>query len=280
MVIEHAPLEDELGDVLDKAIRLAGLTEAALAARTGIDRERIADAIAYRYDLTSDEWRTLAAALSLNEVGVLALASGRYPLPRIAGLPFCLYPLRMQHGIGVSNAYIAADCGQEHGVLFDTGGSTAALRRVWPAIIDHLDAIFITNTETEHLAGLADLRERFNCPPVFAPAGCAIEGATGLAEGARLTFDTIEVETLSTPGHTEEQNCYLVRSTRACKSPPLVIPGDLLFAGSIGAAFYCSRRLKTHLARLMALPPESIVAPGHGPFTTIGNERTCNPFVK
>lgn len=279
MVIEHAPLEDELGDVLDKAIRLAGTTEAALASRTGIDRERIADAIAYRYDLTPDEWRVIAEALSLNEVGVLALAAGRYPLPRIAGLPFCLYPLRMQHGIGVSNAYIAADCGQERGVLFDTGSSLTALRRVWPATITHLDAIFITNAESEHLAGLTELRRQFNAPPVFAPAGAQIEGVAGLTEGARLTFGSIEVETLATPGHAEEQNCYLVRSTRACKSPPLIISGDLLFAGSIGAAFFCARHLKKHLARLMALPAESIVAPGHGPFTTIGNERTCNPFV-
>jgi glyoxylase-like metal-dependent hydrolase (beta-lactamase superfamily II) len=281
MVTEHAPLEDELGDVLEKALRCAGLTEAALAERTGIDRERIADAIGYQYDeWTPQECRVLAAALSLNEVGVQALAAGKYPLPQITGLPFCLYPLRMTHGVGVTNAYIVADCRQNHGVLFDTGNDPDALQRLWPAAITRLDAVFITHAEREHLGGLPEVRRRFGAVPVFAPVESGVPGATEIGEGSRLVFGAAEVELLATPGHAEAHHCYIVRAPRACKGVPLLLSGDLLFAGSVGVAYFCAKRLNTRLARVLAaLPPETVVAPGHGPLTTIGNERACNPFV-
>jgi len=59
------PLEDELGDVLEKAMHRAGLTDESLAERSGVRAGRILDAIDYRPDLTTDELRRLAAALGL-----------------------------------------------------------------------------------------------------------------------------------------------------------------------------------------------------------------------
>ncbi len=279
MVIEHAPLEDELGDVLEKAMRCADLGEGELATRAGVPSEKIHDAFDYRYDFTPVELRRLATELGLNEVGLSALASGRYPLPAIGGLPFCLYPLRTPHGIGVANAYIVADCGARRGVLFDTGADAAALRRVWPAGIRGLDAVFITHPETEHLAGLGDIQERFGPVPVFGPVGAKIPGATALTEGSRTTFGMFEVETLATPGHAEAHNCYVVRAAGVSAGRSVLISGDTLFAGSIGGAYFCSERLKKHVKRLLELPSETAVAPGHGPLTTIQNERTFNPFV-
>lgn len=279
MVIEHAPLEDELGDVLEKAMRCAELNEDELATRTGVSADRIRDAFDYRYDLTTDDLRRLAGALGLNEVGLCALASGQYPLPIIGGLPFCLYPLRTPHGIGVANAYIVADCGSTRGLLFDTGSDAEVLRRVWPATIRRLDAVFITHPETEHVAGLSDVLRRFGPVPVFGPEGFPSDGVTALQEGSRLTLGRFEVETLATPGHAEAHNCYLVRCANAPKGGAALIAGDTLFAGSIGGAYFCSERLKKHVRRILELPDETAVAPGHGPLTTVGNERRYNPFV-
>lgn len=279
MVIEHAPLEDELGDILEKAMRCAGLSEDALGARAGLPGEKIRDAFDYRYDFTDDDIRRLASALGLNEVGLSALAAGRYPLPVIGGLPFCLYPLRTPHGIGVANAYVVADCSSRRGILFDTGGDPEVLRRVWPQGIRNLDAVFITHPETEHLAGLDDVRRRFGPVPVFGPERASIPGAVGLGEGARMKLGIFEVETLATPGHAEAHNCYVVRAAGAPSGRALLVSGDTLFAGSIGGAYFCRERLKKHVARLLALPAETAVAPGHGPLTTVGNERSYNPFV-
>lgn len=280
MVIEHAPLEDELGDVLEKAIRHTGLNEQAIAAKAGVDAGKIRDAIDYRYDLTVAELRRLAGVLHLNELGVQALAEGRYPLPRIAGLPCCLYPLRTPHGIGVANAYIVADCCRGSGVLFDTGGDPVMLRRVWPAAIKRLDGVFITHAETEHAGGLADVVKQFGPVPVFGPVASEIPGAAALAEGARVSLGGFEIEALATPGHAEAHNCYVVRVPRVAECVALLVSGDLFFAGSVGGAHFSEVQLKYQLARLLkTLPPSTVVAPGHGPLTTIKNEQEFNPFV-
>ncbi len=281
MVIEHAPLEDELGDILDKAMRHAGLNEQMLSECSGVSVEKIQDAIDYRYDLTVQDLQTLSKHLGLNETGLVAIAHNRYPLPEIAGLPFCLYPLRFPHGIGVANAYIVADCCQTTGILFDTGTDYALLKRLWPRSIKKPDAIFITHGETEHIGGLKELIAHDGPIPVFCPEGKCIDGAMAMGEGARLTFGRIEVHALGTPGHCESHNCYVVTVPTAPSSAPLLISGDTLFAGSTGAAFFCHQRLVANMSRMFdTLPDKTVVAPGHGPLTTIKNERSYNPFVK
>ena len=273
-------MEDELGDVLEKALGYALLTPDSLAARTGIDAERIRDAIDYRYDFTATEIRSLAAALSLNVTGVEAIASARYPLPVIAGLPFCLHPLRSPHGIGTANAYLVSDCRSGTGVLFDTGPDPERLRRMWPAGITRIAAIFLTHVESEHVGALDEVQRLFGPAPIFAPVGANFPDAAGLGDGTRMECGGYQIETLATPGHAEAHNSYLVRVHGAVQASPLLISGDLLFAGSVGGAFFCGSRLREQVNRLLTtLPLATIIAPGHGPLTTLAHERTYNPFV-
>jgi hydroxyacylglutathione hydrolase len=282
VVIEYAPLEDELGDVLEKAMRHCGFSEQALAERAVVPLEKIRDAIDYRYDFTVEELRQLSSALSLNEVGLLALARRAYPLPEISGLPFCVHPLRMSHGIGVANAYIVAECGSRHGLLFDAGPDYTQLRRVWPPAIQSVDAVFVTHAETEHTGGLEALRNEHPRVPVFGPGSVSksLPGFTAPADDARLAFGDFEVRVLRTPGHAEAHNCYLIRVPKLTQAASLLISGDLIFAGSVGGAFYCQRRLVENFRRLISeLPENTVIAPGHGPLTTIKNERRFNPFV-
>jgi glyoxylase-like metal-dependent hydrolase (beta-lactamase superfamily II) len=208
------------------------------------------------------------------------LAAGRFSLPEIKGLPFCVYPLRMAHGIGVANAYVIADCCRDTGILFDTGTGDEALRRVWPANIRHLEAVFVTHRETEHIGGLGEVERAFGRVPVFGPAGMRAESVTAVAEGARFTYDAFEIEVLNTPGHAEAHHCYVVRSKAAPGGTPMLVSGDLLFAGSVGGGYFCHRRLIEQIDRLLGrLPDHTVVAPGHGPMTTLAHERTFNPFL-
>lgn len=281
MVIEQAPLEDELGDVLEKALRLRDLSADALAARSSVSTEKIHDALDYRYDeLAPDELDRLAAALGLAAAGLRAHAAGRYPLPIISGLPFCLHPLRSPHGLGTANAYLITDCHGGEGVLFDTGPSHVRLRRMWPAGVKRLASVFLTHAETEHVGALGEVRRLFAPASVFAPPGAGLPGATGLADGARIECAGYTIETLATPGHAEAHNAYLVRVARAPQATPLLIAGDLLFAGSIGGGYFCTRRQSEQVARVLRdLPPATVVAPGHGPLTTLAHERAHNPFA-
>ena len=281
MVIERAPLEDELGDVLDKAIRGCGLEEAAVAAEAGISVERLRSVIDYCESFESPELERLAKVLRLQSVGLNAVASEAYPLPEISGLPVCLYPLRMSHGIGVANAYLVADCSQDWGILFDTGTGAEGLWRSWPTKINRVAAVFLTHYETEHCGGLSAIRERFKDVPVFGPADDARpEGVVALNDGAVVDEHGFSIVVCSTPGHVESHHCYRVTAPQAPHGRSLLVSGDLLFAGSIGGAFHCCKRLHSSLHKVTdTAEADTVIAPGHGPLTTIENERKFNPFL-
>ncbi len=281
MVIERAPLEDELGDVLDKAIGRSGLTETEVAEQAGLPLERLQGVIDYTERLSMEEVSRLATVLKLNETGVQAVASEAYPLPEISGLPFCLFPLRMPHGIGVANAYLIADCCEDWGILFDTGTGAEGLWRSWPQKIKRVAAVFLTHYETEHCGGLEAVRARFPGVPVFGPPMLGRpNGVVALDDGAVVREKGFTVRVWSTPGHAEGHHCYAVSVPEAPHGRALLVSGDLFFAGSVGGAFFCSKRLCRSLDDVFTrCGPETVVAPGHGPLTTIANERRFNPFL-
>ena len=161
----------------------AGLSEGALAQRADVAPARIRDAIDYRPDFTAVELRRLAAVLGLNEVGLCALGCGCYPLPKISVLPFCVYPLRMRHGIGTANAYVVAECGARQGVLFDTGPGIGVLDEVWPAAMQGIEAVFLTHVEAEHAGGLCAVVKRFGVTSAYCPAGASVPCGSPIGEG-------------------------------------------------------------------------------------------------
>jgi glyoxylase-like metal-dependent hydrolase (beta-lactamase superfamily II) len=274
------PLEDELGDVLDKAMRRAGLTDESLAVRAGVRAGRILDAIDYRSELTIEELRRLAAVLELNEVGLCALASGSYPRPEIGALPFCVWPLRMPHGIGVVNAYLVGECGSSRAVLFDTGAGLMALEAVWPGAVRELDAVFLTHVEPEHAGGLCDVVARFGVTAAFIPRGAQAPCGRAVGEGEVKQFGPLEITTYTTPGHAAAHNCYVVRAPGARHGGALLVSGDLVFAGSAGGGYFSHEQLRANLQRILGVVPRAtVIAPGHGPLTTVENEQRYNPFI-
>ncbi len=279
-MLSPVPLEDELGDVLEKAMRRAGLNEEALGRHAAVTPSRILDAINYRSELTGSELCRLASVLRLNEIGLCALGCGRYPLPSSATLPFTVYPLRMRHGIGVANAYLVAETGTSRGVLFDTGPNIESLEAAWPLPVRAVDAVFLSHVEAEHVGGLCEIVARFQVPVAYGPAGAPVPCAEAIGEGQRVSFGGIAVTAFSTPGHAFAHNCYRVEAIGRADATALLISGDLFFAGSVGCAHFCQRQLAANLRRMLeAVPPDTVIAPGHGPMTTAANELRYNPFV-
>ena len=113
--------------------------------------------------------------------------------------------------------------------------------------------------------------------PRGGPAGPACwplgEGETVVAAGYQITA-------FSTPGHCAEHNCYLVRPKAVPRARALLVSGDLIFAGSLGGGYFSCPQLLRHAHRILeALPGSTVIAPGHGPMTTVENERKYNPFL-
>jgi glyoxylase-like metal-dependent hydrolase (beta-lactamase superfamily II) len=258
----------------------AGVSDESLALLSGVKAGRILDAIDYRSDLTSDELRKLASVLGLNEVGLCALGAGTYPKPKIGPLPFCVWPLRMPHGIGVANAYLVGECGSDRAVLFDTGAGMSALESVWPKSIRHVDAVFVTHVEPEHAGGLREVVARFSVDSAFIPSGASAPSGRPIGEGEAKWFGPLEITAFSTPGHAAAHNCYYLSATAARNCGTVLISGDLVFAGSAGGGYFSHTQLESNLRRVLhAVPPETVIAPGHGPLTTVANELRYNPFI-
>jgi hydroxyacylglutathione hydrolase len=278
--MQTIPLEDELGDVLEKGLRCAGLTVEDLSRLTEVPLARLRDAIDYRSDLSAAELVRIARTLGLNEVGLCALGGSGYPSAQIGSLPFCVKALHMRHGIGVANAFLVTECGANHGILFDVGPGFKVLMADWPAEVSTVDAIFLTHAETEHAGGLQAAMRHFCAAQVFHPAAINLPCGVPVEEPKVISIGAFEIRVLSTPGHAHAHNCYLVTSRAARSGNGLLIAGDLVFAGSAGGGYYCPKQSQGQLRRVIDLvSPETVIAPGHGPLTTASHERRYNPFL-
>ncbi|PID93941.1 MAG: hypothetical protein CSA95_05620 [Bacteroidetes bacterium] len=98
-----------------------------------------------------------------------------------------------------------------------------------------------------------------------------------LEDGATLSLGAMEIRVLHTPGHADGSLCYYLPQEK------VLFSGDVLFAGSVGRTDLPTgdmglllRSIKT---KLLALPDDTVVLPGHGPSTTIALERQNNPFL-
>lgn len=181
-----------------------------------------------------------------------------------------------------SNAYLVADREGGHAVLIDGNGVTAPLIEAAERLGVTVDAILLTHHHADHLAGLDEYRERFGAP-VYAHPWTKDEIAPEVSvdetfdEGDVLEFGDLRIEVMHTPGHAAGHVALLVNGSD-------VFTADVLFKGTVGGNFAPGNTgyddLKASVQRMVALPPETVVHPGHTLPTTVAEERENNPFVR
>lgn len=105
-----------------------------------------------------------------------------------------------------------------------------------------------------------------------------------IADGAALEIAGIPLTIDHAPGHTEGSVLYRIAAGTQGTEAPLCLSGDVLFAGSIGRTDLAggdhAAMLASLAAKVLPLPDETVVLPGHGPQTTIGRERATNPYLQ
>jgi glyoxylase-like metal-dependent hydrolase (beta-lactamase superfamily II) len=181
----------------------------------------------------------------------------------------------------LSNAYLVADERSKKGVLIDGNDLLDPLLDRAERDGIEITHILITHPHVDHVAGLAAARERLGGPPFVAHPDAAAEieeeVTETIEEGGRLSSGGLEIEALSTPGHAAGHLAFLIDGTD-------VFTADVLFKGTVGGTMAPGASgiddLRASVMRLMELPPETIVHPGHREPTTIAAELEGNPFVR
>ena len=207
-------------------------------------------------------------------------------------------PLKVEQyvvGMVQTNCYFAINEDTKETLVIDPGANATQLAERLDGAELHPVAILLTHGHFDHAGGAAELAERYGIPVYAHEAECETlqnpavnlsgwEGAECAYHADCLVKDEQELKlagflmrVLYTPGHTAGGCCYLLPYQN------VLFSGDTLFAQSVGRTDFpggsASTLIRSIKEKLMTLPEEITVYPGHNDSTTIGTERMYNPYL-
>ena len=194
------------------------------------------------------------------------------------------------------NCSVFGDEQSREAIVVDPGDEIASVLGIVARHGLTVKAIVITHAHIDHIGGAQKLKQATGAPvymnlkdaelqkmmPVQAqwlgmPAPEAVAIDVPANDGDKLLVGATEVRVLHTPGHTQGSISLWIPSERK------LLAGDTLFRGSIGRTDLPGgdgrQILRSIRDRLLPLPPETVVIPGHGENTTIGEEKESNPYL-
>ncbi|MBK1876385.1 MBL fold metallo-hydrolase [Pelagicoccus mobilis] len=268
------PVEDEFNDVLSKAQKAQGISTEVLAERCGVSESLIR--AARRGEFDEKAVSALGEELGLKVDALLTLAKGEWrpsDVAEIEGFSMVCSPFYDWQ----VNAFLVWEAVSKRAVVFDSGTKAEPLIEEIERRGLELEAIIVTHAHWDHFDGAPELLKRWPEAKVFLGAkdGEISVPTLGMEEGFSYKMGAIEIEGFDTPGHTAGGMTFMVKGLER----PLAIVGDALFAGSMGAANTSYADALKSLQKILSLPEGTVLAPGHGPLTTVGEEREMNCFA-
>ena len=199
-------------------------------------------------------------------------------------------------GLFQENCYLIGDEGTGTGAVIDPGDEAARIALAVEQTDLEIGQILITHAHIDHVGAVAALVDEYACPVLMhaeaepmlkqLPTQAMMMGLRfgkvpavdrHVGDGEVLEVGGLGLRSLYTPGHAPGHLAFYV------ESEDVVLSGDALFAGSVGRTDLFGGSMEVLLRsineRLLTLPDETKVYPGHGPETTIGDERAHNPFL-
>jgi hydroxyacylglutathione hydrolase len=172
------------------------------------------------------------------------------------------------------NSYLVWNPKTKEAVAFDTGADCTPMLSTATKENLSIKLILLTHGHADHVAGLAELRAKTNAPAYVSNLE-PTDGAEGIDEGKHFSLGGIYIDTRLTWGHSRGGMTYVVNGL----ARKLAIVGDSIFAGSMGGGNVSyDDAIKNNLEKILTLPDETVLCPGHGPLTTVGEEKEHNPF--
>jgi hydroxyacylglutathione hydrolase len=195
------------------------------------------------------------------------------------------------------NCTILGDEESREAIIVDPGDEIGRIHRRLTELGLTLKQILVTHAHIDHVGGALKLNALTDAPIYLNEADLPLlqmmstqaswlgietpETAPpdeGLVDGRQVGLESYPAQVIHTPGHTQGSVCLHFAPMK------MVLAGDTLFAGSIGRTDLpggdFEQIIDSIQSRLLSLPDETRIIPGHGPATTIGSERRMNPFLK
>lgn len=187
---------------------------------------------------------------------------------------------RVEHPTWLSNAYLLADRPGGHGVLVDSHGMVdPLLGRIRQDEIE-VTHVLVTHHHEDHVVDIADLAARFGVPLVGSEltrrAGVPVDQP--IADDAIVESGDLRIRAIATPGHCVDHTAFLVNGTDC-------LTADCIFKGTVGGTVGggptgFTDQVHSIMERLLALPAETRIHPGHRAASTVAAELERNPFVR
>lgn len=254
---DPAPLEDDLHYVWRKAMRGQGLNVDGLAQRCGVTTAAMETFLA-----GNDDPVLLEKAADVLELSAPALRNfSRYQpqVPHVHAVTRLQLPFEQE----TVNAWLIRE--EDHTLLFDTGFERDSITQLLQPLGIADMQLFVTHDHRDHVGGIAALR------PI-------VKKQWEVTPGQSIRIGSMTLHCIDLSGHCLPTYGFVITGL----SRPLCVVGDALFAGSIGGcadAYTYQMALRNLRHHVMTLPEETILLPGHGPATTVGQEKKSNPFL-
>jgi hydroxyacylglutathione hydrolase len=266
------PLEDNFDDVINKAQRGLKISDADLAQRAEVSA---ADLAAVKAGQPIDAvLRRVARHLRLSPDALEALAHKTW-YPQQPNFPTGFAAFNTPYGDMTVNSYLIWDARTKIAAAFDTGASCQEMLDVLRAERLTLRTIFITHTHEDHIADLPRFVAETQADVWVGELEPPLAGAKTFKENAHFHVGPLAVKTLLTSGHSPGGTTFYITGL----SWPVAMVGDAIFASSMGgSATHFADQFSNNRSKILSLPNDTVLACGHGPLTTIAQEKRHNPF--
>jgi glyoxylase-like metal-dependent hydrolase (beta-lactamase superfamily II) len=268
-------IEDNFEDVLSKSMSGLGISLEALAQSTGTEPSVIESLL--QGELDEAALLAVASPLGLSPKKLLDMAQRRWmpqvQLPENIQLINTPFPVPGYEEMTVNSYLIWSG---KTAIAIDTGADAAPLLKAVTEQGLQLEALYITHTHRDHIAALDPIRAAHPGIAVYSPTGEALPNTVALHPGATLNCGDLSLQTRETSGHSPGALSYILSGAEN----PVAFVGDALFCLSMGKAPRAAyaQALENNRRELLSLPDDTRLCPGHGPVTTVADEKARNPF--
>jgi len=271
-------LEDHLGDIIRKARSMSSVTAPAAATAAGLSEKDLA-ALEESGQLAGHKinFTALGNLIGLNPQKLEGIAKGWLPAEPDLTL---WHELRRfaSSGDGLTvNCFLAWDEVTRDAALFDTGLDAQPVLNCITENQLTLRHIFITHSHWDHVDALPKFREAWPKARLHSGSKSAPVDQHNKSNEI-IHLGGLRVTHRETPGHADDGVTYLIGNWQE-DAPHVAVVGDAIFAGSMGRGnpSYDLARQKVR-EQILTLPADTLICPGHGPFTTVAEEKAHNPF--